>query len=260
MDGMDKDYTTALLAHELAQAGKVDSLFNLIRNVGAGLVVRNNAQGQTLVATAAEHCQAGVVKGLLKRYGEWIDLDAQDDRGWTALHYAAAFPTTLRKALKMQAKHEQLEKEKRRLDKEVEKPKSMARKKIFLRHESKDAMERSSAAELRNAWNARAGVSASGKRVDTRAMLQYFYQESVDDLPMSRSELKHLVKSLEETKLRLIQLLLEAGANPDTTSRAGGLTPFHVAATEAIALRLLETQHLDRSLRSKYVIFIKIFN
>jgi hypothetical protein len=142
------------------------------------------------------------------------------------------------------------------------------RKRSVGKRERRDMIERSSAASW-NEWNASptvgaaldpmagrgeaGGLSASSKRVNTRAMLRYFYQESVNDLPMSWSEFKQLIKSLEETKLRLIQLLLEAGANPNSASRAGGLTPFHVAATEAIALRLLETQHLDRSLRSEYV-------
>jgi ankyrin repeat protein len=225
------DRTTALLAHDLARTGKTESLFNLIANTGAGLVVRSSAEGQTLVATAAEHGQLAVVKGLLRRHREWIDLDAQDDHGWTALHYAAAFPPHLRAALdQLHAQpHDDPESKKKKMN-------SMIMKKKKKRKEAVD-------------MNAVGGPMAT--QVTTRAVLRSYFdrdQDSVVDL----SELEDQAKRLEKTKLRLVQILLEAGADPNIASLSEGLTPFHVADTEALALRLLMAEGLDRSVRSKY--------
>ncbi len=225
------DRTTALLAHDLARTGKTESLFNLIANTGAGLVVRSSAAGQTLVATAAEHGQLAVVKCLLRRHREWIDLDAQDDHGWTALHYAVAFPPHLRAALDQlhAQRHDSPDKKKRKQNNKLLKKKKAVDMNAVMRHSDSEAL---------------------ATQVTTRAVLRSYLEPGQDSAV--ESALEGEAKRLEKTKLRLVRILLEAGADPNIASQSEGLTPFHVADTEALALRLLMAESLDRSVRSKY--------
>lgn len=224
------DRTTALLAHDLARTGKTESLCNLIANTGAGLVVRSSTEGQTLVATAAEHGQLAVVKCLLRRHREWIDLDAQDDHGWTALHYAVAFPPHLRAPLDQlhAQRHDNPDKNKKRQSKIMKKKKTVDMNAV-MRHSDSEAL---------------------ATQVTTRDVLRSYFEPGQDSAV--ESALEGEAKRLEKIKLRLVRILLEAGANPNIASQSEGLTPFHVAHTEALALRLLMAESLDRSVRSKY--------
>jgi ankyrin repeat protein len=215
-----QENTTVLLAHELARAGKTEGLFVLIGNAGAGLVVRTGADGQSLLSSAAERGQVAVVKGLLRRYRQWIDLDAQDDRGWTALHHAVAISPSA--AL------------------QVDRTKKKAK-------ETKKTKAKTKAA----GGKSRDGVEPmAARQVTARNALRTYFEihgQNMDE------EDDRIGVEAEGVKLRLAHILLEAGASPNVASRSEGVTPFHVAATEALALRLLEAEDLDRSARSKYV-------
>jgi hypothetical protein len=214
-----QENTTVLLAHELARAGKTEGLFVLIGNAGAGLVVRTGDDGQSLLSSAAERGQVAVVKGLLRRYRQWIDLDAQDDRGWTALHHAVAIsPSAALQVARTKKKA-----------KETKKTKTKA-----AGGKSRDQVE-----------------PMAARQVTARNALRTYFE--VHEQKMDHEEDDRIGVEAEGVKLRLAHILLEAGASPNVASRSEGVTPFHVAATEALALRLLEAEDLDRSARSKYI-------